>query len=42
METGWDYVGVSNTNKKLVSSTYGQPNIFQPGRQIRLKVAFTF
>ncbi len=42
METGWDYVGVSNTNKKLVSSTYGLPNLFQTGRQIRLKVAFTF
>jgi hypothetical protein len=42
MESGWDYVGVSNSAKKLVSSTYGQPNIFQPGRQIRLKVAFTF
>jgi hypothetical protein len=42
MESGWDYVGVSNSNKKLVSSTYGLPNIFQPGRQIRLKVAFTF
>jgi Carboxypeptidase regulatory-like domain/TonB dependent receptor len=46
MESGWDYVGVSNANNSLgnktVSNTYGQPNIFQPGRQIRLKVAYTF
>ncbi len=42
MESGWDYLGVSNTAKKLVSSTYGQPNLFQTGRQIRLKVAYTF
>jgi hypothetical protein len=42
MMTGWDYVGVSNTNNKLVSSTYGLPNLYQTGRQIRLKVAYTF
>jgi hypothetical protein len=46
METGWDYVGVSNNDpingKKLVSNTYGQPNLFQTGRQIRLKVAYVF
>jgi hypothetical protein len=46
MESGWDYVGVSNANNslgnKIVSSTYGQPNLFQTGRQIRLKVAYTF
>jgi Carboxypeptidase regulatory-like domain len=42
METGWDYVGVSNSSKRLVSSTYGLPNLFQTGRQIRLKLAYTF
>jgi hypothetical protein len=46
MMSGWDYVGVSNndpkTGNKIVSSTYGMPNLFQSGRQIRLKVAFTF
>ncbi len=42
METNWDYVGVSNSSKRLVSSTYGLPNLFQTGRQIRLKLAFTF
>lgn len=46
MESGWDYVGVSNNDpkngKKLVSSTYGQPSLFQTGRQIRLKIAYTF
>jgi hypothetical protein len=46
MESGWNYVGVSNApnslGNKIVSSTYGQPNLFQTGRQIRLKVAYTF
>ena len=43
--TGWDYVGTSNTGaqgNKIVSSTYGLPNLFQGGRQIRLKVAYQF
>ncbi|HEY4355348.1 MAG TPA: carboxypeptidase regulatory-like domain-containing protein [Acidobacteriaceae bacterium] len=42
MMTGWDYVGVSNSAKRLVSNTYGLPNLFQTGRQVRLKVAYVF
>jgi hypothetical protein len=46
MMSGWDYVGVSNNDpkngNKLVSSTYGLPNLYQSGRQIRLKLAYTF
>jgi hypothetical protein len=46
LETGWDYIGTSNNNptqgKKIVSSTYGLPNLFQSGRQIRLKFAYVF
>jgi hypothetical protein len=45
LETGWDYIGTSNTGaqgNKIVSSTYGMPNLYQSGRQIRLKVAYTF
>ncbi len=42
MESGWDYVGVSNTAKRLVSNTYNLPNLFQTGRQLRLKVAYIF
>lgn len=46
MMSGWDYVGVSNNDpkngKKIVSNTYGQPNLFQTGRQIRFKVAYVF
>ncbi|QEE30112.1 TonB-dependent receptor [Terriglobus albidus] len=47
--TGWDYVGVSNNGSgpsnqgnKIVSSSYGLPNLFQSARQIRIKVAYTF
>jgi len=43
--TGWDYVGTSNTGaqgNKIVSSTYGLPNLFQGGRQIRMKFAYVF
>jgi hypothetical protein len=45
LETGWNYVGTSNTGaqgNKIVSSTYGMPNLYQSGRQLRLKVAYTF
>jgi len=42
MMTGWDYVGVSNAAKRLASSTYGLPNLFQSGRQMRIKVAYIF
>lgn len=46
LETGWDYIGTSNNNptqgKKIMSSTYGLPNLFQSGRQLRLKFAYVF
>ena len=49
--TGWDYVGISNngvpgqtTNNgnKTISNRYGQPNLFQNGRQIRIQIAYKF
>ena len=49
--TGWDYVNISNnqvpgtkTNNgnKTLSNRYGQPNLFQNARQLRLKIAFVF
>jgi hypothetical protein len=46
MMSGWDYVGSANNDpkqgKKIVSSQYGNPNLFQTGRQLQLKVAYTF
>lgn len=46
MMRGWDYVAASNSTasygNKTVSSQYGNPNIFQAGRQLRIKVAYTF
>jgi hypothetical protein len=46
MMSGWDYVGVSNNDpkngKKIMSTSYGLPNLFQTGRQIQLKVAYIF
>jgi len=46
--TGYNYTAVANgatptsTAPKILSSQYGQPNVFQSARQIRLKVAFIF
>jgi hypothetical protein len=41
---GWDYAAVSNSagQVKTVSNRYGQPALFQNGRQLRFKVAFIF
>ncbi|NUQ29636.1 MAG: TonB-dependent receptor [Acidobacteriaceae bacterium] len=41
-ETGWDYIGLSNSLARNFSNQYGKPNIFQGARQIRIKVAYTF
>jgi hypothetical protein len=46
--TGYNYTNVANgatatsTAPKILSSQYGQPNVFQSARQIRLKVSFVF
>jgi hypothetical protein len=49
--TGWDYVGISNkgvpgvtTNNgnKTFSNRYNQPNLFQNGRQVRIRIAYVF
>jgi Carboxypeptidase regulatory-like domain len=52
LTSGWDYAAVSNSagggannavaQLKTVSNRYGQPALFQPGRQIRFKVAYIF
>jgi hypothetical protein len=40
--TGFDYIGMSNAQGLWMANRYGQPNQFQLGRQVRLKVAYTF
>ncbi len=49
--TGWDYVGISNNGvpgqtvnngNKTLSNRYGQPNLFQNGRQVRIRITYTF
>jgi hypothetical protein len=42
METGWNYVGITNASNKILYNRYGMPNMWQNARQIRLKIAFTF
>ncbi len=46
LETGWDYIGTSNNTtsvgRRTVSNLYGNPNLFQAGRQLRIKVAYVF
>ena len=40
--TGWDYIGVSNSQKKIVNNLYGQPNLFQGSRTMRFILSFKF
>ncbi len=40
--TGWDYIAVSNSQKKIVSNRYGLPNLFQPSRTMRFILSFKF
>jgi carboxypeptidase family protein len=42
LTTNFDYTGVMNGKKNILSSTYNQPNLFQSARQLRLKIAYTF
>jgi hypothetical protein len=50
MMTGWDYLAISNsglgvnanTKPNTLSNRYGQPNMFQGSRTVRLKLKFTF
>ncbi len=52
LTSGWDYVATSNSagggannavsQLKTVSNRYGQPALFQPARQIRFKIAYSF
>jgi hypothetical protein len=52
LTSGWDYIATSNSpgggannavaQLKTLSNRYGQPALFQPGRQVRFKVAFIF
>jgi hypothetical protein len=40
--TNFDYVGVMNYRRNILSSTYNLPNLFQSARQLRFKIAYTF
>ena len=42
LTTNFDYTGVINTKRNILSSTYNLPNLFQSARQLRIKVAYTF
>ena len=42
LTTNFDYTSTINTKKNILSSTYNQPNLFQSGRNIRLKIAYQF
>jgi hypothetical protein len=52
LTSGWDYAAVSNSpgggannavaQLKTVSNRYGQPAVFQAGRQLRFKIAYIF
>ncbi|MCU1286537.1 MAG: hypothetical protein JWO13_2887 [Acidobacteriales bacterium] len=42
LETGFDYIALANSQAKILSGTYGLPNFFQTGRQMRFKFRFTF
>jgi hypothetical protein len=40
--TGFDYIAETNKEGLTMASRYGQPNQFQLGRQVRMKVAYIF
>jgi hypothetical protein len=40
--TGWDYMALMNSQGKVFESNYGLPFLFQPSRQLRLAVRYTF
>jgi len=42
MHSGWDYIAAANTNKNVLSGTYGLPNLFQTGRTMRFNMGFSF
>jgi hypothetical protein len=42
MHSGWNYVATANAAGFVRSGTYGLPNLFQAGRNMRFQVKFTF
>lgn len=39
---GYDYIAELNTESKTMASRYGMPQVFQPARNMRLAIRFTF
>jgi outer membrane receptor protein involved in Fe transport len=42
LESPYDYKALSNAQQITLNSQYGQPGLFQTGRQMRLEARFTF
>jgi len=42
MHSGWNYVAEANTAGSVLNGLYGQPNLWQTGRNMRFKLRFTF
>jgi hypothetical protein len=42
LTSNFNYTGVINNKKNILSSTYNQPNLFQSARQLRIKIAYQF
>jgi hypothetical protein len=42
LTSNFNYTGVMNGKKNILSSTYNQPNLFQSARQLRIKIAYQF
>ncbi len=42
LTSNFDYTGVMNGKKNILSSTYNQPSLFQSARQLRIKIAYQF
>ena len=39
---GWDYIGITNAQKKTFNARYGLPFLFQTNRNMRFKIKFMF